>query len=127
MFDGLLSHIPQWLADATIRFVDASTSTPTAVSCRVGRYPENAFLVTDGPAGRPLGRVAHRVTSLDEGIDRLEAEDDADPARLARRQRRLADKRAVFEQRGDLPALDEAWVPISRIDFVGRRSRTRAP
>lgn len=116
----LLIHIPEWLADEKIGFIDGAT--PTGFVGRIDETSEKAIRFTESAAARPLSRLAHRIQSLENGINRLQDEADPDPDRLQWLQRQFNEKRQGLDAREDVPGLADPWLPKSQIEFIGRRA-----
>lgn len=118
--DELLFHLPEWLADEKVGFVDGAT--PTAFVGSIDTESEQAIRVTYSAAARPLSRIASRIRPLEESITRLQSDPDSDPDRVAWLRRRLTEKRDALDTREDVPTLSDEWLPKSQIEFIGRRS-----
>lgn len=114
--DGLFIQIPEWLAEEKVGFAEGAT--PTTFVGRSARETEDAILFEDSAAARPLMRLAHRIHSLERGIENAEADDD----RREWLENRLREKRREFETRGELPTLSDEWLPKSQLITVVRRS-----
>lgn len=116
----LLIQLPEWLAAEKIGFIDGAT--PTEFVGRIDTESERAIRFTASAAARPLSRLAHRIQSLENGINRLQDEGDPDPDRMQWLQRQLNKKRRAIDAREDVPALSDEWLPKSQIEFIGRRA-----
>lgn len=109
--DEVLVRLPEWLAEEKAGFAEGSP--PTAVIGRIERDTEQAILLADSAAARPLMKLAYRIHQLEgaEGDqDRAEWLDD-----------RLAKHRRAFETRDDAPPLADELLPKSQLQAVVRR------
>lgn len=113
--DELLIALPEWLAEEKTGFVKGST--PTMFIGRIEEETGKAIRFTNAAAARPLMKLAHRIHSLEEGIENVG--DDAD--RREWLEGRLRVKRREFETRTDVPGLQEEWLPKSQIIQAVRR------
>lgn len=114
--DDLFIQIPEWLAEEKVGFTDRAT--PTTFVGRITRETEDAILFEDSAAARPLMRLAHRIHSLERGVENTEADDD----RREWLESRLREKRRAFETRDEFPTLSDEWLPKSQLITVVRRS-----
>lgn len=114
--DTLFVQIPEWLAEKKIGNTDRST--PTTFVGYISRETADAILFKDSAAARPLMWLAHRIHSLEHGIEDTEADDD----RRERLEKRLRDNRQKFENREDVDRLSDEWLPKSQLRTVIQRS-----
>ncbi|MFC4986870.1 hypothetical protein [Saliphagus infecundisoli] len=114
--DEILIHLPEWLVEQKVGFVDGAT--PTAFVGRIARDTDDALLFSDAAAVPPLLKLAHRIHQLEEGIENA-GDDDSRREWL---EDRLADNRESFEQREDAVGLSEEWLPKSQIERAMRRA-----
>ncbi|MFC4990572.1 hypothetical protein [Saliphagus infecundisoli] len=113
--DELLIHLPEWLAEQKVGFVDGAT--PTAFVGRITRDTDDAIRFSDAAAVPPLLKLAHRIHQLEKGINNA-GDDDSRREWL---EDRLADNRESFDQREDAVGLAEEWLPKSQIERAIRR------
>ena len=114
--DALLIQLPEWLADEKIGLTDRAT--PTLFVGRISRETEDAILFEGSAAARPLLPLAHRIHSLENGLETTAADTD----RQERLENRLRDHRQTFENRDDALSLADEWLPKSQlITAVQRR------
>lgn len=113
--DEVLIRIPEWLAEENVGYVDGAT--PTTFVGRIERDTDKAIRFADSASARPLMRLAHRIQSLENGIEN--AEDDED--RREWLDGRLQEKRQEFENRDDVPGLRDEWLPKSQLLHAVRR------
>lgn len=112
--DEVLVLLPEWLAEEKVGFVDGAI--PTEFVGRIERETEKAILLGDATAARPLVRLAHRIHTLENGLD--DATDDDRREWLAGR---LDARRREFADRSEMPGLRDAWLPKSQLIHVVRR------
>ncbi len=105
----LLVQLPEWLTDEKIGFTDGAT--PTLFVGRISRETEDAILFKESAAARPLLQLAHRIHSLENGLETTEADTD----RQEWLEDRLRDTRQTFENRDDAPRLADEWLPKSQL------------
>lgn len=113
--DELLIQIPEWLADKKAGYVDGAT--PTGFVVRIERETEKAILFADSASARPLMKIAHRISNLE---DRPANGDTAGNSR-AWLDARLEEHRREFENRDDITGLQDAWLPKSQVERLVRR------
>lgn len=113
--DELLIHLPEWLADENTGFIDGAT--PTEFVGRIDRETEQAILFADSAAAPKLAQLAHRIHSLEDGLENAAG----DEARHDWLQDRLEENRQAFEQREDVTGLVEEWLPKSQLTLAVRR------
>ena len=110
-----LLQLPEWLAEKKVE--SENRTTPTLFVGSISRETEDAVLFESSTAARPLMGLAHRMHSLEAGIERTE--DDTD------RHERLADRFRAHERRladrDDLPGLSDEWLPKSQLGTIVRR------
>lgn len=112
----LLVELPEWLADEKVEFVDGAT--PTAFVGRIEQETEKAVLLAESAAAGPLMKLAHEIHHLDDGLVKVD-DDDEDRRDWLARQRQ--EKVQQFEQRIHIPGLREAWLPKSQLVHAIRR------
>jgi hypothetical protein len=110
-----LLQLPEWLAEKKVRSKDRTTPT-IFVGC-ISSETADAIRFESSAAARPLMGLAHRMHSLEAGIERIE--DDTD------RHNRLADRFREHERKLDdrdgLPSLTDEWLPKSQLGTIVRR------
>ena len=113
--EELLVQLPEWLAEKKVESTNRTTSTMFVGY--ISSETEDAILFKSSAAARPLMGLAHRMHSLEKGIERTE--DDTD------RHERLADRfrehERKFDDRDDLPSLSDEWLPKSQLSAAIRR------
>jgi hypothetical protein len=114
-----LVQLPDWLAEEKVESTDRTT--PTAFVGCISRKTEDAILFEASAAARPLMGLAHRMHSLEKGIER--SEDDTD--RHERLADRLQEHERKFDDRDDLPSLSDEWLPKSQLVAAVRRRAWR--
>ena len=115
--DEVLIHIPPWLAEAKIEFVDGAT--PTTFVGRIDRQTDEAIRFVESASARPLAKLTHRIPNLEAGIERV---GNSDEDRREWLEDRLRQTRIAFENRDDTTALTEEWLPRSQLHNVVRRT-----
>jgi hypothetical protein len=110
-----LLQLPEWLAEQKVE--SKNRTTPTIFVGYISIETEDAILFKSSTAARPLMGLAHRMHSLEKGIERTE--DDTN------RHKRLADQFREHERklddRDDLPSLSDEWLPKSQLGTIVRR------
>jgi len=110
-----LLQLPEWLAEKKVE--SENRTTPTIFVGYISNETEDAILFESSAAARPLMGLAHRMHSLEKGIERTE--DDTD------RHKRLADqfreRERKFDDRAGLPSLSDEWLPKSQLGTLVRR------
>lgn len=106
--DEVLVKIPEWLAEEKAGYIEGSP--PTELIGRIERETEQAILLGDSAAARPLLKLGHRIHQLERN--------EGDPDRNDWLDDRLAEHRREFERREDVPTLAEEWLPKSQIESV---------
>ena len=109
--EEVLVQIPEWLADEKAGYIDGTP--PTEVIGRIEQETEQAILLDDAAAARPLMKDAHLIHELEQN--------EGDPDRNDWLERQLADHRRAFESRADVPKLADGWLPKSQLLHVVRR------
>ena len=113
--DELLIQLPEWLADEKGGSTDRTT--PTMFVGTLTRETEDAILFENSAASRSLMRLAHKIHSLENGIENIGTETDHHE-RLAKQ---LQDYRQQFCKRESLPSLSDEWLPKSQLIAAIRR------
>lgn len=113
--DELLVQLPEWLA--TEKLQPMERTTPTTFVGSISRETEDAILFESSAAARPLMGLAHRMHSLEKGIERTANTTDRHD-QLVEQFRALERK---FTAREDLPSLSEEWLPKSQLITAIRR------
>lgn len=71
--DELLIHIPEWLADENTGFIDGAT--PIEFVGRIDRETAQAIHFADSAAAPQLAQLAHRIHSLENGLENAAGDD----------------------------------------------------
>lgn len=115
--DGdLFVHVPEWLAEKKV--ADTERRTPTTFVGRLARETEEAIRIEEAAPAHRLMRLAHRIHSLERGIETTSADD----GRRDELERRLEEKSREFHRRDDVPGLSDEWLPKSQLIDAVRRS-----
>lgn len=85
-------------------------SPPTEVVGRIEQETENAILLDDTAAAKPLMKLAHRIHKLEQN--------EGAPDRNEWLDERLTEHRQTFEQRDDIPQLADGWLPKSQLQHI---------
>ena len=112
--DELLIELPHWLAEEKIGFVEGAT--PTLFVGHIERETEKAIQFGGAVAARPLMKLAHRISELEQN--------EGAPERNEWLDKRLAEHRAAFDRRDDAVGLVDEWLPKSQILLAVRRAET---
>lgn len=107
--DRVVIHIPDWLSEKKLD-VSARDNFNIFVG-PVSRETEDALFFENAEAARPLMQFAHRIRSLENGIENTKVGDD----RRASLETQLRDKRRNFENRDGGLGLTRTWIPKSQI------------
>lgn len=107
--DEIFIQLPNWLADKKVDVSDRAT--PTIFVGYISRETEDAILFKESAAAQPLLGLAHRIHSLEKGLENTGADTD----RHERSENRLRDHYQQFRNRDDLPTLSEEWLPKSQL------------
>jgi len=113
--EELFVQLPEWLAEKKV--ASTTRTTPTLFVGCIADETEDAIRLEASAAARPLMGLAHRMHSLEKGIERTA--DDTD--RHERLSERLRDHERKFEDREDLPDLSDEWLPKSQLETAVRR------
>lgn len=114
--DELLIQLPEWLADEKGGSMDKTT--PTMFVGTITRETEDAILFENSAAARSLMRLAHKIHSLENGIENIGVDTDHHE-RLAKQ---LQDHQQQFCNRDGLPSLTDEWLPKSQLITAVQRS-----
>ncbi|PSP84821.1 hypothetical protein BRC83_04145 [Halobacteriales archaeon QS_1_68_17] len=112
--DELLIQLPEWLADEKGGSMDR---TPSMFVGTITRETDDAILFENSAAARPLIQLAHKIHSLEKGIENIGTDTDHHE-RLAKQ---LQDHQQQFCDRDDLPSLSDEWLPKSQLVAAVRR------
>ncbi|RBI59654.1 hypothetical protein DMJ13_21165 [halophilic archaeon] len=113
--EELLVQLPEWLAEKKVESTDRTTPT-MFVRC-ISTETEDAILFESSAAARSLMGLAHKIHSLEKGIERRG--DDTD--RHEQLADRIRDHERQFDDRDDLPSLSDEWLPKSQLGTAVRR------
>jgi len=108
-------QLPEWLADEKVE--SANRTTPTTFVGHVSAETEDAILLEGSVSARPLMELAHRMHSLEKGIERTEEDTD----RHERLSDRFREHERKFDHRDTLPGLSEEWLQKSQLVRALRR------
>ncbi|AHG01515.1 hypothetical protein HALLA_03740 (plasmid) [Halostagnicola larsenii XH-48] len=107
--DDIFIQLPDWLADEKVEVTDRATPT-MFVGC-ISRETDDGILFKESAAAGPLMGLAHKINSLEKGIENTGADTD----RHERSENRLQDHYQQFHNRNDLPTLSYEWLPKSQL------------
>lgn len=113
--EELVIQLPAWLADEKV--MDTERATPTLFVGRIARETDDAILFEDSAAADRLMRLAHRIHSLEQGLEQVEPETD----RREWLETRIQETRTELADRGNYASLAEEWLPKSQIVIAVRR------
>lgn len=114
--DEVFVQIPEWLAEDKVGATNRAT--PTTFVGRIAQETEDAIRVTESAAAHTLMRLAHRIHTLEHGLENTAADED----RREWLQARIDDNRRKFDERKDIPELTDEWLPKSQLITVIQRS-----
>jgi len=116
--EELVIQLPEWVAEEKTGTTDRTT--PTTFVGRVSRETNEAILLEDSAAARPLMSLAHRIHSLEAGLSNTGDDDD----RRGGLESRLREKREAFGNRNGMVGLGDEWIPKSQVQIAIRRGST---
>ena len=110
-----LLQLPEWLAEKKVG--SENRTTPTIFLGYISDETEDAILFESSAAARPLMGLAHRMHSLERGIERTEGDTD----RHEQLTDRFREHERQLDDRDDLPSLSDEWLPKSQLGPIVRR------
>lgn len=113
--EELLVQLPEWLAEEKAESTNGAT--PTMFVGYIASETEDAIRFESSAAARPLLGLAHRIHSLEKGLERTEKGTE----RHERLADRFRDAERRFDDRDDLPGLSDEWLPKSQLGTAVRR------
>ncbi|WP_170845552.1 hypothetical protein [Halorientalis persicus] len=113
--EELLVQLPEWLAEKKVE--STNRTTPTIFVGCISSETEDAILFESSTVARPLMELAHKMHSLNRGIERTK--DDTD--RHERLVDRFREHERKFDHRDDLLSLSDKWLPKSQLNTAIRR------
>ncbi len=114
--DEVFVQLPEWLVEE--KTDDVQGSLPTTFVGSISRETEDAVLFEDSSPGRRLMQIAHKIHSLEHGVENTAVDSD----RRTRLNDKLREEHRRFEKQDDVPYLSEEWLPKSQLITVIRRS-----
>lgn len=113
--DDVFIQLPEWLVEEKTDGVEGNLAT-TFVGY-ISRETEDAVLFKDSSPGRRLMYIAHKIHSLENGVENTAVDSD--------RRKRLSDKlqeeHRRFEKQDDVPYLSDEWLPKSQLITIVQR------
>ena len=113
--DDVFIQLPEWLVDE--KTDDVRGSLATTFVGYISRETEDAVLFKDSSAGRRLMQIAHKIHSLEHGVENTAVDSD----RRNRLNEMLQEEYQRFEKRDDVPYLSDEWLPKSQLITIIRR------
>lgn len=113
--DRVFIQLPKWLAEE--KSDDARGDTPTTFVGYISRETEDAILFEGSSPSRRLMRIAHRIHTLERGIENTAADGD----RREQLNEELRSEYQRFETPDDEPYLADEWLPKSQLIHVIQR------
>ena len=113
--EELLVQLPEWLAEKKVESADRTT--PTVFVGYISTETADAIRFEASAPAQPLLGLAHRMHSLEKGINRTESGTD----RYERLTNRFQEHERKFYNRDRLPSRADKWLPKSQIGTAVRR------
>jgi len=113
--DDVFIQLPEWLVNEKTDDVQVRLATTFVGS--ISRETEDAVLFKDSSPGRHLVQIAHKIRSLEHGVENAAVDSD----RRERLRDMLQEEYQRFEKRDDAPYLADEWLPKSQLTAVVRR------
>ena len=108
-------QLPKWLAEE--KSGDVRGDLPTTFVGYISRETEDAILFEDSSPSRRLVRIAHKIHTLENGIENAVTDGD----RRKQLEGKLQDEYRRFEDPDDVPYLSDEWLPKSQLIAVIQR------
>ena len=108
-------QLPEWLVEE--KTDDLQGRLATTFVGRISRETDDAILFEDSSPGRRLMQIAHKIHSLEHGVENTAVDSD----RRARLTDKLQKEHRRFENADDIPYLSDEWLPKSQLITVIRR------
>ncbi|MEF8863900.1 MAG: hypothetical protein V5A29_11160 [Haloarculaceae archaeon] len=113
--DDVFIQLPEWLVEA--KTGDVRGNLATTFVGYISRETEDAILFEDSSPSHRLMQIAHKIHTLEHGIENTTADGD--------RRKQLNDKLRGeyrrFEKQDDVPYLSDEWLPKSQLITIVRR------
>ena len=113
--DYVFIQLPEWLVEEKTDDVEGNLAT-TFVGY-ISRETEDAVLFKDSSPGRRLMYIAHKIHSLENGVENTAVDSD----RRKRLNDKLQEERRRFEKQDDAPYLSDEWLPKSQLITIIQR------
>ena len=113
--DDVFIQLPEWIVDE--KTDDVRESLATTFVGHISRETEDAVLFKGSSPGRRLMRIAHRIHSLEHGVENTAVDTD----RRKRLHELLQEEYRRFEKQDDVPYLSDEWLPKSQLITIIRR------
>lgn len=113
--DDVFIQLPEWLVDE--KTDDVRERLATTFVGRISRETEEAILFKDSSPGRRLMQIAHKIHSLEHGVENTAVDSD----RRKRLNDMLQEEHRRFEKRDDVPYLSDEWLPKSQLVTIIQR------
>ena len=113
--DDVFIQLPEWLVDE--KTDDGRGGLATTFVGYISRETEDAVLFKHSSPGRPLMQIAHKIHSLEHGVENTAVDSD----RRNRLNEMLQQEYRRFEKRDDVPYLSDGWLPKSQLITIIRR------
>lgn len=113
--DSVFIQLPKWLVKE--KASGEPENPPTTFVGHISRESEDAILFEDSSPGRRLMQIAHKIHSLERGIENTSPDSD----RHEQLNERLQEEYERFEDQDDVPYLSDEWLPKSQLITIVRR------
>lgn len=113
--DDVFIQLPEWLVEE--KTDDVRGSLATIFVGYISRETEDAVLFKNSSPGRRLMQIAHKIHSLENGVENTAV----DSERRKRLNDKLQEERRRFEKQDDAPYLSDEWLPKSQLITIIQR------
>ncbi|WP_433632179.1 hypothetical protein [Halomicrococcus sp. NG-SE-24] len=113
--DDVFIQLPEWLVEE--KTDDVRGSLAITFVGYISRETEDAVLFKDSSPGRRLMQIAHKIHSLENGVENTAVDSD----RRKRLNDKLQEEYRRFEKQDDVPYLSDEWLPKSQLITIIQR------
>ncbi|RBI60615.1 hypothetical protein DMJ13_16645 [halophilic archaeon] len=113
--DDVFIQLPEWLVEE--KTDDVRGSLAITFVGYISRETEDAVLFKDSSPGRRLMQIAHKIHSLENGVENTAVDSD----RRKQLNDKLQEEYRRFEKQDDVPYLSDEWLPKSQLITIIQR------